>query len=327
MNLPDIPKTLGEALNGKDSHKWKEAILTEINQLEEKGTFKILDWIPQNIKGAAKSKFVFDIKYDADMSIRWKARLVLCGYSQIFGLNYDKTYAPTIKKGTILIVLHLITVLQWTKVLSDVGGAFVEAKNDFQDIRMILPREVFGQCVVLVLNSLYGEKQAAFLWNEGLKTILVVHLGCEQLVADQCVYIKRNDDGESSLIIMVFVDDMLVSAPNNDIIKEFTNEFKLYVMNVKVYDDIKKYLGMELRYSQDNSELCVHQQEYVTTTYKKMMLQEEFVYGSSMRERYRSIPMSPQYPYEWKDADEEMMNDLYSTTKILGERENKLLQQ
>ena len=44
-----------------------------------------------------KSRWVFDFKLNDDGSIkRVKARFVGCGYSQVEGLDYDKTYAATL---------------------------------------------------------------------------------------------------------------------------------------------------------------------------------------------------------------------------------------
>ena len=323
FNLPDIPRTLDEALDGKDSDKWKEAIIKEIQQLEEKGTFEIIEWNDKNAKSAAKSKFVFDIKYDADMSIRWKARLVLCGYSQIKGYNYNITYAPTIKKGTIVVVLHIGTIKYYIKVLLDIGGAFAESSNDYDNIDMLLPRRVFGKRIVRVLNSLYGEKQAAYLWFNTLLQILRI-LECIELVADQCVFVKKHKDGNIYMILMVFVDDIMILGETKEDIEQFIREFQQYVMKTTVYNDVKKYLGMEFRYISETNNLILHQNEYISTTYKDIIIDNNGTNFNSKRNTIKKIPMSPQYGSDWSDDIDEI-NELYSTIKLKSEQENKLL--
>jgi hypothetical protein len=53
---------------------------------------------------AFKFRFVFKVKVEADGSVTFKARLVVKGFSQRYGLDYDETYATTIMFGTIFLI-------------------------------------------------------------------------------------------------------------------------------------------------------------------------------------------------------------------------------
>jgi hypothetical protein len=53
-------------------------------------------------------KFVLATKLDNDFKIRFKARLVIKGFSQQYGYNYLTTYAPTIGKDSFRIVIIYI---------------------------------------------------------------------------------------------------------------------------------------------------------------------------------------------------------------------------
>jgi inner membrane protein involved in colicin E2 resistance len=56
---------------------------------------------------------VFKVKIEPDSSGIYKARLVIKGYLQRYGLDYDETFAPTITFGTILLVLHIAATENW----------------------------------------------------------------------------------------------------------------------------------------------------------------------------------------------------------------------
>jgi hypothetical protein len=52
--------------------------------------------IPTGVK-PIKSKFVFRKTIRPNGTIKYRVRLVACGYSQILGKDFDETYAPTAK--------------------------------------------------------------------------------------------------------------------------------------------------------------------------------------------------------------------------------------
>ena len=54
--------------------------------------------------------WVFTINYKADGSIkRYKTRLVVKGYTQTYGIDYQETFAPIAKMNSIRILLSLAT--------------------------------------------------------------------------------------------------------------------------------------------------------------------------------------------------------------------------
>jgi hypothetical protein len=79
LALPPAPKTVAEALSADNPHrdKWGEAILDELSILDKMGTFGKAEQTGR----AMKIKFVFTVVYKNDFSIKFKARLVACGYS------------------------------------------------------------------------------------------------------------------------------------------------------------------------------------------------------------------------------------------------------
>ena len=318
LGLPRIPRTVEEALAGEDADKWREAIDSELKQLEQKAAFTIVDYETYKTRSPAKSRFVLDIKFDVDMSIRYKARLVLCGYSQIKGYNYYQTYAPTIKKSSTILVLHIILIKAWKMKIADVGGAFAESKNDYDNIYMELPKRVFGKMIVKVNNSIYGEKQAAYLWRQAMNRMLNL-CGLEATIADQCVYVKRNAYDNIIMIVMVFVDDMLIGAETEDEIDGFIQQYSVYVNSVKTYHQFRKYLGLEfINLSENTMLLC--QRKYVKESLESLIIDKP-----NLRGLYNNIPMNPNYFNDGEEITGLTNNILHSIIQLEAEKENKLL--
>ncbi|GJR10612.1 ribonuclease H-like domain-containing protein [Tanacetum coccineum] len=92
---------------------------------------------------------------------RYKARLVVKGYSQKEGLNYEETFSPVVKMVTVRCVLSLVVQNSWPCI--------------HEDVYMSLPKGLFvhgDQRVYKLKKSLYGLKQTPEKWNEKLSIVL-----------------------------------------------------------------------------------------------------------------------------------------------------------
>ena len=72
------------------------------------------------------SRWVFDLKENLDGSIeRFKARLVAKGFTQIYGTNYNETYAPVAKMESVKILLSIVALNNLELCQADVKQAFL----------------------------------------------------------------------------------------------------------------------------------------------------------------------------------------------------------
>ena len=91
-NAFSAPDSLREARNGDEWSHWEHAIQAENDLLKEKGTWTLEDLPPG--KNVLKCGYIFAKKYNAEGTLRYKACLIVKGYSQIPGQDFNQTYAP-----------------------------------------------------------------------------------------------------------------------------------------------------------------------------------------------------------------------------------------
>jgi hypothetical protein len=93
--------------------------------------------------------------------VKYKVRLVVCGYSQVYGVDYEETYAPTTPITNILLLLQIAKVKKAVIASFDVTGAFLEGTNDYEQYCW-LPEEISDRKLrVRIIKSLYGQKQSS----------------------------------------------------------------------------------------------------------------------------------------------------------------------
>ncbi len=145
--------------------RWREAIEEELQNLESHQTWEYEE-LPAGRK-AIGLKWVFKVKYHPDGSVaRFKARLVAQGFSQVPGIDFCETFAPTVRRESLRIYLALCLALNLFIHQVDIVGAYLESLlNDNElPIFMKLPpgmhelRQIRKGLLCRLLRSLYGLK-------------------------------------------------------------------------------------------------------------------------------------------------------------------------
>ena len=104
-----LPKNIQEAF---EIPEWKETVMEEIRALEKNETWEVMN-LPRGKKPVG-CKWIFTVKYKVDGTVeRYKARLVAKGFTQTYGIDYTKTFAPVAKLNTIRVLLSLAANLDW----------------------------------------------------------------------------------------------------------------------------------------------------------------------------------------------------------------------
>ncbi|XP_049350319.1 uncharacterized mitochondrial protein AtMg00820-like [Solanum verrucosum] len=91
---------------------WYATMKEDINVLHENQTWTLVPKITKmNVVG---SRWVFKTELKSDGNIdRHKARLVVKGYSQLEGIDFEETFSPVVKVTTIRVVLSAAVSLKW----------------------------------------------------------------------------------------------------------------------------------------------------------------------------------------------------------------------
>ncbi|KAD1378135.1 hypothetical protein E3N88_42917 [Mikania micrantha] len=228
---------------------------------------KLLDLIDQPINDqclilVSTGEVLEDSKTLADQ----KARLVAKGYVQKHGVDYGEVFAPVARIESVRLILAVAAQSGWWVHHMDVKSAFLH--GELKELVYVTQPEGFvkkgaEQKVYKLTKALYGLKQAPRAWNTKLDGVLK-GLGFEKCKHEPAVYRKGKQD--DTLIIGVYVDDLLITGGCTEKIKEIKKSmeerFEMTDLGLLSY-----YLGIQVTQSSQGIKL---QQ----TSYAKKILDE-----------------------------------------------------
>ncbi|KAI3646031.1 hypothetical protein MP228_008959 [Amoeboaphelidium protococcarum] len=274
------PLSVAEALSGPNRQYWKEAMQREVKGLIERGTWSIL----KKNKGdrLIKCKWVFTTKTNSrGKVVKYKARLVAKGFSQVAGLDYQDTYAPTARTNSLRIMVSTCASKDYELDQVDVVQAFV-IPDLKEELYMEIPEGdllVCDQDSKLKLHkTLYGLKQAASEWYSHLSKCLA-KIGFVPTASDPCFFHRESDDA----LILAHVDDMLLGIKGADAMKALKQQIKA-MLDITDCGEAKFFLGLHLERNRKEKTVLMHQHQFIA----ELLDQCEMSFAKPS-----SIPMDP----------------------------------
>jgi hypothetical protein len=263
-DLPVEPKSFQEAMHGEDADEWTKAMRAEQDALLDHNTWTLVKR-PAG-RNVIAGKWIYKVKLAADGSVdKYKARYVAKGFSQIEGLDYHETFAPTCKPETFRLILALAAQKQLYLGQLDVKAAYLHSPIDEE----IFPEQPDGfqngQGLVCRLNkSIYGLKQAAKNWYQELASFLLSQ-GFTRSRNDYCLFVKADQSGNQTYVLS-WVDDLIVCGRDEQTVQQLKKDFeKKFKMDDR--GELSWFLGM--RIAQTSEEVTVDQEMYIHTVLKK----------------------------------------------------------
>eukprot|EP00961_Rhodomonas_salina_P296472 3936384-Rhodomonas_salina.1 len=213
------PRNAREALVSPQAAQWLESIRAEVQGLVDKQTF-LQSYLPKGAK-AIPTRLVFKVKTDEHGNVKkYKCLLVVKGYHQRHGVDYDDSFAPVAHATAIRVALALATAKDWDITHVDVTQAFLNTEMGEKEVYVEPPDGIPSEWVEKgkvwkLLKFLYGQADAPRAWHQTLAKFLTEY-GFAQAGFDGCTYILRCDDGAPRLILVAYVDDCILINPKEE---------------------------------------------------------------------------------------------------------------
>ncbi|KAI3767934.1 hypothetical protein L2E82_18363 [Cichorium intybus] len=284
------PESYPEALRMKDSIQWKRAMEDELSSLDKNQTWSLVK-LPAG-KKALQNKWVFRVKDEIDGSKRYKARLVVKGFQQKRGVDYNEIFSPVVKMTTIRMVLGIVASEDLHLEQLDVKTAFLHGDLE-EDIYMAQPEgfPTVGKenLVCKLKKSLYGLKQAPRQWYLKFDSFMQ-RSGYHRCEMDHCCYLKKFNS--SYIILLLYVDDMLIAGSDmqeiNKLKKQLSREFEM-----KDLGAAKQILGMSIARNRVTGTLKLSQTKYIKKVLEKFSMADA---------KARSTPLGSQLKLSKKQS-------------------------
>ncbi|GKA60200.1 retrovirus-related pol polyprotein from transposon TNT 1-94 [Tanacetum coccineum] len=261
------PKLIKEAIQDES---YTMAMQEELNQFKTNDVWSLVP--PPDNQTIIGTKWVFKNKLDKNdvVSIN-KSRLVAQGYNQQEGIDFNKTYAPVAKLGSIRILLAYTCAHDFKLFQMDVKSAFL---NGFinEEVYIAQPPGLIDfekpNHVFKLKKALYSLKQAPKAWYESLKAFLIDHKYTMGLVDNTLFTKKRNSH---IIIVQIYVEDIIFGSTYQELCDDFSkimhDEFEMSMIG-----ELNFFLGLQIKQLEDG--IFFNQSKYVKEMLKKFSLKD-----------------------------------------------------
>nr|GFB92773.1 retrovirus-related Pol polyprotein from transposon TNT 1-94 [Tanacetum cinerariifolium] len=252
------PKNVKEAMTDP---AWIESMQEELLQFKRMDVWVLVP-IPDNISPLSL-KWIFKNKHDEEQTIiRNNSRLVVRGYRQEEGLDFEESFAPVARMEAIRIFLAYAAHKSFTVFQMDVKTAFLHGslKEDvyvcqhegfidtdhpshvyklkkalyglkqapkawYDELSTFLLQNHFikGTIDPKLKKALYGLKQAPRAWYDELSTFLLQNHFLKETI-DSTLFIRRFHD--DILVVQVYVDDIIFGSTHPRKSKKKLDEYE-----------------------------------------------------------------------------------------------------
>ena len=288
-----VPSTLKQALDHEDSEYWKAAILDEIVNHEEVFQAFGPPVLREPHMSVTPTRFLFsqklvslqerqqDARSGAYKRIptsgdyeRFRARLLYVNNPRVsVQSSWDELFAPVVDKTSVRLFLSVSAMYNKHLVHLDIVSAYLHAAITGAPRYITLWGDEPGY-VRQLFKAMNGVDSAAQMWNKHFNTFME-NEGFLRTARDACIYVHPSSSVQSSL----YVDDILASAD-----RDKKAQLDLFVKRVqkmflvRILEEPKRFLGMEIFYLREQGLCCISQQSYVEKLAKQFLSDSDTAY-------------------------------------------------
>ena len=249
------PRNLREAKASPEWPQWQAAMREEVAKHESHETFEVLPAAAAHPARILGSRWVFALKRGIGGTIlRFKARWVIQGFSQLPGVDFGDTTAPVLETDTLRFLLSLGAAYDMEIDVTDVEVAFLNSPLEetlFAEPPAAVPA-FDGVRAVRLRKAIYGLKQAGRNWHDLLADFFV-KAGFHRSVADPCLFLRQLSPAEATgsgpepqfIAVGVHVDDMLIVAPSVAVTAAFKADLAAQFA-IKDLGPVGRVLGLDV---------------------------------------------------------------------------------
>jgi hypothetical protein len=249
------PRSFAE---GERHAAWRATMQSEIDAVEKNRTWELAD-LPRG-HSSITLKWVFKLKrYETGAIVKHKARLVARSFVQWEGNDFDDTFTPVARMESVRLHFALAAQENWCVHHMDVKSAFL---NDdlkkvvymHQPSGLMIPSKE-GK-VLRLHKALYVLRQASRAWNAKLDSTLK-GMGFGQSPHEAAIY--RRGNGGNTLLVGVYVDDLVITGTKDAEVVAFKEEMKA-TFQMSDLGLLSFYLGIKVH--QGDSGITLRQTAY-----------------------------------------------------------------
>ena len=219
-------------------------------------------------------KWLFTKKCDAHGTpIRFKARLVARGFSQIPGIDYHETFSPTLRITSFRLLLAMTAYLNLEVHHVDIETTFLHGDLEetiYMEQPKMMENDKYPDYVCKLNKPLYGLKQSPRQWYAKLHKFLL-NANFTRLYSEPNLYVRKTNS--EFIILGVYVDDLPIAGTSEkeilEVIKELQHHFP-----VKHLGPLEHFLGIHVQRNRSLGILSLSQAKYVDNILNKFDMAE-----------------------------------------------------
>ncbi|POM62069.1 Gag-pol Polyprotein, partial [Phytophthora palmivora] len=210
---PEVQRLQGD--NGKDYEKLGQIIFDRYGAYAQ---FTNAYTPQQDGVAERRMRTILERRDATGRFVRFKARLVIKGFQQKYGIDYTEIFSPVVRMEVFRLLLTLAAILDYDIEQKDAKTAFLNGSLGLE-IFMEQPEGFVSKehpdLVCSLGKSLYGLKRAPRVWYYTFAKYLE-RLGFNRLVKNRCVFFKVIF--KAPCYISVYVDDLLITSLSKQVV-------------------------------------------------------------------------------------------------------------